>query len=48
VIANETGASTLVLNPIEGLTDEELARGETYLSVMRANLVNLKIALGVN
>lgn len=48
VIAKETGAQTLVLNPIEGLADEELARGENYLSIMRMNLVNLKYALGVD
>lgn len=44
-IANEIGAKTLVLNPIEGLTDEELAAGKNYLSVMRENLNNLRIAL---
>ncbi len=48
VIAKEAGAQTLVLNPIEGLADEELARGENYLSIMRMNLVNLKYALGVD
>lgn len=44
-IANEIGAKTLVLNPIEGLTDEEIATGKNYLSVMRENLTNLKTAL---
>ena len=44
-IATEVGAQTLVLNPIEGLTDEELAQGKNYLTVMRDNLTNLKIAL---
>lgn len=44
-IANEIGAKTLVLNPIEGLTDEELAAGKNYLSVMRENLNNLRTAL---
>lgn len=44
-IANEIGAKTLVLNPIEGLTDEEIAAGKNYLSVMRENLTNLKTAL---
>ena len=47
-IASETGAQTLVLNPIEGLTEEELAQGENYLVVMRMNLTNLKYALGAN
>lgn len=45
VIAKEIGAKTLVLNPLEGLTDAEVAAGKTYLSVMRENLANLRIAL---
>lgn len=44
-IAKETGARLLVLNPIENLTAEELNQGKNYLSVMRDNLANLKIAL---
>lgn len=44
-VARETGASTAVLNPLEGLTEEELARGENYFSVMRANLRTLQQAL---
>lgn len=44
-IAREIGAQTLVFNPIEGLTHEEAARGETYLSLMRTNLANLRTAL---
>jgi len=44
-IAREAGAGTLVLNPIEGLTPEELTAGKTYLSEMRNNLANLKVAL---
>jgi zinc transport system substrate-binding protein len=48
VIASESGAETLVLNPIEGLTDGDIARGENYLSIMRTNLMNLQHALGVN
>ncbi|MEG6523202.1 metal ABC transporter substrate-binding protein [Desulfotomaculum sp. 1211_IL3151] len=45
-LASELKAKTLVLNPIEGLSEQELASGENYLSVMRKNLANLKIALG--
>jgi zinc transport system substrate-binding protein len=45
-VARETGAHTAVLNPIEGLTDHELARGENYFSVMRENLATLRKALG--
>jgi zinc transport system substrate-binding protein len=44
-IAKEVGAKSLVLNPIEGLTDEEVASGKDYFSEMRNNLANLKIAL---
>jgi len=44
-LARETGATTLLFNPIEGLTSEEEARGENYLSIMQSNLDNLKIAL---
>ena len=46
VIASESGAETLVLNPIEGLTEQDIARGENYLSIMRTNLMNLRYALG--
>jgi zinc transport system substrate-binding protein len=45
-IARETGARTAELNPIEGLSEAELERGENYLSVMRANLGALRQALG--
>lgn len=44
-IASEIGAETAVLNPLEGLTDEEIAAGEDYLSIMRANLAALQAAL---
>ena len=45
-VAREAGVATAVLNPLEGLTEEELARGENYLSVMRANLEALRAGLG--
>ncbi len=45
-VARETGARTAVLNPLEGLTEEELDQGEDYLSVMRENLSELRRALG--
>lgn len=45
VVAQEIGAQTLVLNPFEGLTNEEIKAGQDYLSVMRTNLTNLKTAL---
>ena len=40
VVADETGARTAVLDPIEGLNDQ--SQGKDYLEVMRANLANLK------
>jgi zinc transport system substrate-binding protein len=45
-VARETGASTAVLNPLEGLTEEQVDGGEDYLSVMRDNLAALRKALG--
>jgi zinc transport system substrate-binding protein len=45
VIAGETGAQTLVLNPVEGLTEEQAAAGADYFSLMRENLANLRIGL---
>lgn len=44
-IAKEIGAKTDVLNPIEGLTDEDIAAGLDYLGIMRKNLEALKLAL---
>jgi zinc transport system substrate-binding protein len=45
-LAREAGVETAVLNPLEGLTDEEVAAGETYLSVMERNLETIAEALG--
>lgn len=44
-IASEIGAKTLVLNPIEGLSEEEIKNGKSYFSEMENNLTNLKLAL---
>lgn len=44
-IATETGAQTLVFNPLEGLTSNELAAGKEYISIQQQNLQNLRIAL---
>ena len=44
-IATEVGAQTIAFNPLEGLTDAEIASGKTYLTVMRDNLSKLRIAL---
>ena len=45
-VAREAGARVAVLDPLEGLTDAEAARGEDYFSVMRANLAALRQGLG--
>ncbi len=45
-VAREAGVETAVLNPLEGLTDEQMAAGEDYFSLMRDNLVVLRKALG--
>src|SRR5579883_2598969 len=37
-LAQETGAKTLELNPLEGLTSEELAAGKDYVTEMEQNL----------
>lgn len=44
-IAQETGATTAVLNPLEGLTESDLKAGKDYFSIMRDNLQILKKAL---
>jgi zinc transport system substrate-binding protein len=44
-LANEVGAKTLVLDPLEGLSDDDGAAGKNYFSQMTANLTNLKTAL---
>lgn len=45
-IAKETGAKVYMLNPVEGLTEEQMKAGATYLSIMEDNLKVLKTALG--
>ena len=45
-VARETGAETAVLNPLEGLTEDEVESGANYFSVMRQNLAALRAALG--
>lgn len=44
-IAKEIGAKTEVLNPLEGLSEEQMDAGEDYFSVMRTNLQQIKNAL---
>jgi len=45
-LAAETGAQTAVLNPLEGLTEEQVDAGADYFTVMRENLATLQTALG--
>lgn len=45
-LAAEAGIKTMVLNPLEGLTDEEVKAGGDYITVMKSNLANLRLALG--
>lgn len=44
-IATETGARTLVFDPIEGLSSNDQAKGKGYVSIQRENLANLRTAL---
>lgn len=44
-LAQEIGAQTLVLNPIEGLTPEQNKSGENYFTLMDKNLTHLRTAL---
>ena len=45
-IAREAGVRTAVLDPLEGLSDDAIAGGADYFTVMRANLAALRKALG--
>ncbi|MCD9024569.1 metal ABC transporter substrate-binding protein [Cohnella silvisoli] len=44
-IADEIGAKTDVLNPIEGLTEEDISKGLDYIGIMTNNLAGLVKAL---
>lgn len=44
-VAVEAGAQTLVLDPIEGLSDNDIQTGKNYITVMQDNLNNLRTAL---
>lgn len=45
-VAREIGATTAVLDPLEGIAQRDLERGADYFSVMRANLDALREGLG--
>lgn len=47
-IASEVGAKTLVLDPIEGVSDQDMKEGKNYLTIMRDNLTNLRLVLECN
>lgn len=44
-IAKELGAKTDVLNPLEGLTDEDRKNNQDYIAIMKKNLAALQKAL---
>lgn len=44
-IANAAGVQTLVLDPIEGMSDAGYRNGDDYLKIMERNIENLDIAL---
>ncbi|MDP9441573.1 MAG: metal ABC transporter substrate-binding protein [Actinomycetota bacterium] len=45
-LAGDAGVKTSVLNPLEGLTQEEIDQGKDYAAVMRENLAALAGPLG--
>ncbi len=45
IISDETGACLLLLHGVHNVSREELQGGETYLSLMRQNVLNLKQGL---
>jgi zinc transport system substrate-binding protein len=44
-IAHETGAKTMVLDPIEGIIPEDVLKGNNYVTIMQSNLKNLETVL---
>lgn len=47
-VKNEIHAKAEILNPLEGLSNQEITQGDDYFSVMMKNLDNLKKALGTD
>ena len=45
LVAQETGAQTAVLDPLEGLDEEGRKQGLNYLKIMEQNIANLQKAL---
>ncbi|MDY3974115.1 metal ABC transporter solute-binding protein, Zn/Mn family [uncultured Veillonella sp.] len=44
-IGKETGVTIYTLNPVEGLTEDQMKSGDNYLTIMEKNLATLKEAL---
>lgn len=44
-VAGEIGAKTLILDPIEGVSEEDMKNGKDYFTIMNENLQNLRVAL---
>lgn len=44
-VASETGAQLLELNPLEGLSEEQMRSGATYFTIQKENLDHLKQGL---
>lgn len=44
-LANEVGAETLVLNDGQGITEDQIKQGRSYITIMYENLENLKKAM---
>ena len=47
-ISQETGAKTLVLDPIEGVRREDQQAGKNYITIQEQNLKNLQLAMACN
>jgi len=45
-LAREAGVRTAVLDPLEGLSQDDAEAGRTYVSAMRENLAAIRLALG--
>jgi zinc transport system substrate-binding protein len=44
-ISTQTNATLIEMNPIEGLTDEQKAAGDNYITLMQHNIENIHLAL---
>ena len=44
-ISSETNATLILMNPIEGLTEQDQVAGKTYLILMQEDLTNIVLAL---